>query len=508
MKAGIKPEPPAPHSRLSVRSPRVDGVSSRGTTTSSFGVGKRESHDSSPFYARFTPPDLSDDETIQPLPEFDSACIVGDARKMAELPDNSVALVVTSPPYFVGKDYEEIVLRSAKAGDREVPETYGEFLQLLHEVFTECRRVLEPGGRIAVNVANLGRKPYRSLSADIVAILEELGLLLRGEILWQKGKSTSGSCAWGSFRSPANPVLRDTTERVIVASKGRFDRALPAAERQKQGLPWRSTITNDEFLAATVDVWELPSESARRVGHPAPFPVDLPLRLIDLYTYEGDVVLDPFMGSGTTLVAAAHTGRIPVGYDIDPDYVAVARDRLDEVEPRHQPPELTDDGLGVMQLAIRILEQAGFRIIKGDGRKSRARVAPGVAFPFLVASGGRGTGRPRCEFYVDVAGGFVSSRPGLTRVEAIWKTLAQAHVLQAIDDPRPLLVLTPAVPDAGTENRRLLQSVGPSSLFDVVALSDPDDLARVAAYAHGQDEPVPGFWSVPDLRKAGFEPDR
>ena len=96
-------------------------------------------------------------------------------------------------------------------------------------------RVLEPGGRIAVNVANLGRKPYRSLSSDVMRILEDLGLLLRGEIIWQKGKSTSGSCAWGSFRSPANPVLRDITERVIVASKGRFDRARSQEERKCRG---------------------------------------------------------------------------------------------------------------------------------------------------------------------------------------------------------------------------------------------------------------------------------
>ena len=131
-----------------------------------------------------------------------------DARDMSQLADNSVALVVTSPPYFVGKEYEMAL------GEGAVPATYLAYLKLLRDVFAECARVLEPGGRIAVNIANLGRKPYRSLSADVTRILQdELKLLLRGEVLWRKAAGASGSCAWGSFQSAANPVLRDTTER-------------------------------------------------------------------------------------------------------------------------------------------------------------------------------------------------------------------------------------------------------------------------------------------------------
>ena len=153
-------------------------------------------------------------------------------------------------------------------------------------------------------------------------------MLLRGEIIWQKARGASGSCAWGSFRSPANPVLRDLTERVIVASKGRFDRAVARKEREQRGLPHQATISAEGFLEATVDVWEIGSESATKVGHPAPFPVELPRRLIELYTYEQDLVLDPFLGSGTTAVAAVETGRHYVGFDTEESYVELARARL------------------------------------------------------------------------------------------------------------------------------------------------------------------------------------
>ncbi|MDQ3390944.1 MAG: site-specific DNA-methyltransferase, partial [Actinomycetota bacterium] len=198
----------------------------RTTSTSNFGVSARESHDSAPFYDRFRAPELSNDQNV-PLPaEIEEAFVCGDARKMDGVADGSVALVVTSPPYFAGKQYEQELEREG------VPSSYLEYLEMLTDVFAECVRKLEPGGRIAVNVANLGRKPYRSLSADVIRILQhDLGLLLRGELIWQKAEGASGSCAWGSFRSAANPVLRDITERVIVASKGRFDRARSVKQR-------------------------------------------------------------------------------------------------------------------------------------------------------------------------------------------------------------------------------------------------------------------------------------
>jgi len=292
------------------------------TRTREFGAGNRESHDASDFYARFTPPIVSKDETINPCPAADSI-IVGDSRDMHDVPDNSVALVVTSPPYFAGKAYETAL------GVGHVPADYLEYLGMLRDVFAECRRVLEPGGRIAINVANLGRKPYRSLAGDVTTILQdELAMLLRGEIVWVKAKGAAGSCAFGSYMKASNPVLRDLSERVIIASKGRFDRAIPAKKRATLGLPHESTIDKEEFLASTLDVWEIRPERARRVQHPAPFPVELPARLIRLYTYAGDVVLDPFIGSGSTAVAAVENRRHYVGYDTDPAYVAIAEERI------------------------------------------------------------------------------------------------------------------------------------------------------------------------------------
>lgn len=336
--------PPAPKPRLHAvpdeganganSSPPANSKPKRGTKTSNFGAGKRESHDASAFYERFSAPVFSDDETVAEFPnKYLDTIIEHDSRRMDELPDNSVALMVTSPPYFAGKQYEEAL------GEGHIPATYVEFLAMLRDVFAESTRVLEPGGRIAVNVANLGRKPYRSLSADIIGILQDdLGLLLRGEVIWQKGKGASGSCAWGSFGSAANPVLRDVTERIVIASKGRLGRARSRSQRKQLGLPHIDSIDKSEFMESTLDVWEIPPESAKRIGHPAPFPIELPRRLIELYTYEGDVVLDPFMGSGSTAIAAARTRRHYVGFDTDPTYAALARERIERetVKPKRR----------------------------------------------------------------------------------------------------------------------------------------------------------------------------
>ena len=292
------------------------------TRTSVFGVSRRESHDASGFYRRFEAPAVSTDDTVAACPVKDQL-FAADSRDLSVLPDNCIALMVTSPPYFAGKEYEESL------GEGHVPASYLDYLAMLRDVFAECRRVLEPGGRVAVNVANLGRRPYRSLSGDVSAMLgDDLGFLLRGEIVWVKAEGANGNCAWGSYASAANPVLRDVTERVVVASKGRFDRALSRKERERRGLPWQNSIAADDFRTWTLDTWRIPPESARSVGHPAPFPVELPRRLIELYTYVGDVVLDPFCGAAQTALACLRTGRHYVGVDIDPGYVELGRRRI------------------------------------------------------------------------------------------------------------------------------------------------------------------------------------
>ena len=298
----------------------------RPTSTSNFGAGRRESHDATAFYERFTSPTISTDDVVNPC-RAAGRIIAGDSRDMADVDASSVALVVTSPPYFAGKEYEEAL------GEGHVPASYLEYLAMLRDVFAECVRVLEPGGRIAVNVANLGRRPYRSLAGDVTMILQdELGLLLRGEVVWVKADGASGSTAWGSFQSAANPVLRDLTERIVIASKGRFDRAPTRAKRDARGLPFENTIDKQEFMDGTLDVWRVQPESARRVGHPAPFPVEIPRRCIELFTFRDDVVLDPFMGSGSTAVAAVRADRRYVGYDTDPAYVALAEKRVAEAQ--------------------------------------------------------------------------------------------------------------------------------------------------------------------------------
>lgn len=467
-----------------------------GTSTSEFGVSRRESHDASPFYERFTAPVVSAASDISPRKEIDDI-FEGDASDMEKVDDNSVALVVTSPPYFAGKAYETAL------GEGHVPATYADYLDMLEAVFAECVRKLEPGGRIAVNVANLGRKPYRSLSSDVIWILQDrLRLLLRGEVIWVKARGATGSCAWGSFQRPANPVLRDLSERVIIASKGRFDRALsPRQRRDKYALPSSGSIFRDEFMEATTDIWEIPPESASRVGHPAPFPVELPERLIHLYTYRDDLVLDPFMGSGTTAVAAVRTERHYVGYDTDASYVTAAKKRVEDernrasalareettplrvsIDPGPGPATRDEDfqaravreGLAARDLAREALEQCGFTDIE-----SEANFPEGVEVNFRARDQKDGI------WHFDVSGGFTSNRPGLKRTDTLWKALGKAAVLHAAYPAIPLILLTTHAPtkgSAGDAALRVLQGRG-CPIRDVIVFRAPGDLERLRKYA-------------------------
>jgi len=215
--------------------------------------------------------------------------------------------------------------------------TLDEHRALLKGVFAETYKKLVTGGRACVNLANLGRKPYIPLHSYVIQDMLEIGFLMRGEIIWNKASSASPSTAWGSWLSAANPILRDVHEYILVFSKEAFDR--------KNSDEKVSTVTRDNFLEYTKSVWTFPAESARKVGHPAPFPVELPYRLIQLYTFRDEVVLDPFCGSGSTCLAAIKARRHYIGYDVEEKYVRLAEGRIREY--REQLPFFLGEGDGV-----------------------------------------------------------------------------------------------------------------------------------------------------------------
>jgi len=284
----------------------------KGTETSSFGTNGRINHDSSKFYNSKLYKELGNkkilDKKENDFPkEFENKFILGTAENMKELPDNSVHLMITSPPYNVSKEYDEDL-------------SLNEYLQVLEKAFRETYRVLVNGGRACVNVANLGRKPYIPLSDYISKMMIDIGFNMRGEIIWNKAASASPSTAWGSWQSSTNPILRDIHEYILVFSKGDYKR-----EKGKK----EDTISKEQFMEWTKSIWIMNAESAKRIGHPAPFPEELPYRLIQLYSFKGDIVLDPFMGSGTTAVAALKSERKFVGYDINKEYIDLAEKRVE-----------------------------------------------------------------------------------------------------------------------------------------------------------------------------------
>jgi len=298
----------------------------KGTQTSSFGSPGRINHDSTAFYTSKLYEGLPKEQKVKYVEniihlQFLDKIFCKSSKNMEELPDDSVHLMVTSPPYNVGKEYDEDF-------------TLKEYLKFLKGVWREVHRVLVPGGRVCINIANLGRKPYIPLHTFIVKDMLDLGFLMRGEIIWNKASSASPSTAWGSWLSASNPTLRDIHEYILVFSKGIFSR--------KNINKRKNTISKEEFLEFTKSVWTFPAESARKIGHPAPFPVELPYRLIQLYTYEEEVVLDPFIGSGQAAIAAVKTNRHYIGYDIDENYVRLAERRIREFLIEFKSPMLFD----------------------------------------------------------------------------------------------------------------------------------------------------------------------
>ncbi len=283
-----------------------------GTKTSAFGTPGRINHDASAFYDS----KLYADHKRPKKVEFTERPIDSEnmnniycqsSEQMSEIPDYSIHLMVTSPPYNVQKEYDDDL-------------SLNEYRELLRAVFAETYKKLVTGGRACINVANLGRKPYIPLHAYITEDMLDIGYDMRGEIIWNKAASASPSTAWGSWLSAANPVLRDVHEYILIFSKESFSRKRNRKE---------NSIKKEEFLEWTKSVWTFPAVSAKSIGHPAPFPEELPRRLIQLYTFEKDVVLDPFCGSGTTCLTALKSGRNYIGYDIEEAYVELANERIE-----------------------------------------------------------------------------------------------------------------------------------------------------------------------------------
>jgi site-specific DNA-methyltransferase (adenine-specific) len=290
-------------------------MSEKKSRMSSFGTNNRINYNSEKFYNRALYENIEISETGEIVENKIPKTILNqiycqDSRDMNQLPDNSVHLIITSPPYNVGKDYDEDL-------------SLNEYLSLLQDVFSETRRVLIEGGRVCINVANLGRKPYIPLHSYIINIMTGLGFFMRGEIIWDKSASAGTSTAWGSWMSASNPTLRDVHEYILVFSKELFKRY----KKDKD-----DSITKEEFLEYTKSIWSFPAESAKRVGHPAPFPEELPNRLIQLYSFEGDVVIDPFCGSGTTCLSASKLNRNYIGFDISEKYVEISKNRIETYE--------------------------------------------------------------------------------------------------------------------------------------------------------------------------------
>lgn len=284
----------------------------RKTQTSSFGSVLRESHSSKKFYSSKLFEEFKIPKNIEfretKIPKIDlNKLYCKSSENMDEIPDNSIHLMITSPPYNVGKEYDDDL-------------TLDEYLELLTSVFSQTYKKLVTGGRACINIANLGRKPYIPLHAMVIEIMLDLGFLMRGEIIWDKSASGGGSCAWGSWMSASNPVLRDYHEYILIFSKESYSK--------NKSQPKKDTIEKDDFIQWTKSIWTFPAVNAKRIGHPAPFPIELPHRLINLYSYEGDVVLDPFCGSGTTCIAALKNKRNYIAYDINEEYIKLSQNRL------------------------------------------------------------------------------------------------------------------------------------------------------------------------------------
>jgi len=253
------------------------------------------------------PPDTS------PVPvPFTNRIICGDARTvLSRIPDQSIDLIVTSPPYNFGQSYAQ--------DPHDDTHEWNHYFENLFAVWRGCERVLRPGGRIAVNVQPLF-SDYIPTHHIISRQLAGLGLIWKAEFLWEKNNYNAKYTAWGSWKSPSMPYIKYTWEFIEVFAKETL---------RKKGRREDIDITSDEFKEWVLGRWSFPPEIRMKdYDHPAMFPEELPRRLMKLFSYKNDIVLDPFNGAGTTSLVAWKLGRRFIGIDVSRQYCETALSRL------------------------------------------------------------------------------------------------------------------------------------------------------------------------------------
>lgn len=252
--------------------------------------------------------------------------VTGDSRQMDRVPDNSVHLVVTSPPYWNLKDYgnDEAIGQSSS--------TYEAYLSSICEVFSECVKKLTPDGKLIVNImpillpgktSKFKRRVTKSVLTELEEFMTKLGnMYFHSLYIWDKRKAVRFS-SWGSYPYPPNLLSTYPYEWIIVFSKRGKRRKVDKMIKEA------SKISHEEFTEWVQNsIWDFQPASAKQEDHPAPFPEELPRRCIRLYSFVGDTILDPFAGSGTTLKIARELGRNSIGYEINPNYASIIRDKI------------------------------------------------------------------------------------------------------------------------------------------------------------------------------------
>ncbi len=253
------------------------------------------------------------------LKQGDGIIYNDDVLATTAIRNNSIDLIVTSPPYNVDIQYNS-------HDDRL---SYSDYLTFTEQWMSRCYAWLREDGRFCLNVPlDKNKGGQQSVGADITTIAKRVGYKYHSTIIWNEG-NISRRTAWGSWLSAAAPFVIAPVELILVLYKNQW---------KKSGGSRRSDITKSDFMAWTNGLWTFGGESKKKIGHPAPFPLELPRRCVKLFSFVGDTVLDPFLGSGTTLLAALLCDRKGIGIEIDPTYAELARKRLESalagVQPR------------------------------------------------------------------------------------------------------------------------------------------------------------------------------